>query len=84
MASLEETNAAFEAAFKNLPKLIVAVVPDHDIPFIGNLRQMALQKFYDPQTKGLLRAALTQEVRYVLEAAEKVRAAQATPPPPVA
>lgn len=67
--SVDELNAGFDAASKTLRTLIQTVVPDHDIPFVGNLRQIALEKFQSPEGRKMI----LEEVRQVLTAAQAVR-----------
>lgn len=69
MASVDEINAGFDAGYKSLNKLISTVVPDREIPFVGNLRAIAANKMDSPEGKQMLLA----EVREILEAAEAVR-----------
>lgn len=69
MASVDEVNAGFDAASKSLLGLITTVVPDHSIPFVGNLRTIALDKFKSPEG----RAIILDEVRQILAAAQAVR-----------
>ena len=69
MASVDEINAGFDAALKSLTKLANTVVPDHDIPFVGNLRKIALEKMQGADG----RAVILDEVRQILGAAEGVR-----------
>lgn len=73
MASVDEINAGFDAAILSLTKLANTVVPDHDIPFVGNLRRIALDKMKSPDG----RAVVLEEVKQILGAAENVRASAA-------
>lgn len=66
----DEINAGFDAASISLLKLIQSLVPDHNIPFVGNLRNIALEKLQSPDGRRLL----VDEVKQVLAAAEAVRA----------
>lgn len=70
MATVDEINAGFDAAYKSLNKLIATVVPDQNIPFVGNLRSIAANKMDSPDGKKML----LDEVQQVLAAAEAVRA----------
>lgn len=70
MASTDEVNAGFDAAYNSLNKLVLTVVPDHNIPFVGNLRTIALEKMKSPEGRGVI----LDEVRQILAAAEQVRA----------
>lgn len=65
----DEVNAGYDAASSSLLTLITTVVPDHNIPFVGNLRAIALDKFKSPEGRKMV----LDEVRQILAAAQAVR-----------
>ena len=72
MASVGEKNAAFRVIKKEVEEWAVQLLPQN-VPFIGNVRQMALDKLESPAgTQYLLK--LTSDA---LEAAEAERATEA-------
>lgn len=68
MASVAELNAGFDAAISSLNRL-VSIIPDKHVPFVGNLREVALEKLQSPEG----RAVILDEVKQILAAAEKAR-----------
>lgn len=72
----DELNAGFDAATKTLLVLINTVVPDHNIPFVGNLRQIALEKIQSAEGRKMV----LDEVRQILAAAQAVREKAAAKP----
>lgn len=73
--SVDEVNAGFDAASTSLLTLIKTVIPDHNIPFVGNLREIALEKFQSPDGRKMI----LDEVRQILAAAQTVREKAAVP-----
>jgi hypothetical protein len=73
MPSTDELNAGFDVAHTKINQMIQTMLPEH-IAFF-NVRQMATDKFNSPEG----RAALLDEVRSVLTAAEGVRAKTSPP-----
>ena len=69
MPTVDELNAGVAAVKKKLPAL-VGLVPDRNIPFVGNLHQLMIAEL---QSKEATPVELML-VRAVLEAAEEVRA----------
>lgn len=69
MPSTDELNAGFDVAKKSLVRLVLTMVPDHNIPFVGNLREIALTKLQSDEA----RPVILDEVRQILGAAEAVR-----------
>lgn len=70
MPTVKEQNAAFDAVNHKLPDLVNHLVPDQSIPFVGNLRQIALGKIAVPEA----RPVILELVQAALLAAEKARA----------
>lgn len=70
MATIAEQNAGFDVAHEKITNWVNTLIPDHHIPFVGNMRQIAHEKLNSPEG----RKFLLDEVRSVLEAAEAVRA----------
>lgn len=70
MSTVKEQNAAFDAVNHKLPELVLHLVPDTNIPFVGNLRQIALQKIAAPEARPII----LDLVKASLDAAEKARA----------
>lgn len=71
MATTDELNADFDAAYKDLDNLIRSFIPDRSIPFVGNIRDIASQKLHSPEGKSML----LKVIRDVIAADEKWRAA---------
>jgi len=76
MPTVDELNAGFNVANTKINTWIQTLLPDHTIPFVGNLRQIAADKLNSAQG----RQFLLDEVRGVLVAAEDVRSK--SPPSP--
>lgn len=70
MPTIEERNAAVAAVKKHLPALAAQLLPDTNIPFVGNIRQIGLAKLQDPKATPIILALVDD----ALEAAEKARA----------
>jgi len=69
MPTVDELNAGFDVAKQSLTKLVNSLVPDHDIPFVGNLRLIALVKLQSKEA----RPVILNEVKQILVAAESAR-----------
>lgn len=69
MASVNEINAGVDAVRKQAPAL-VQLAPDRDIPFVGNLRQLLLEKVTSREAIPII----LKLVKAALAAAEDVRA----------
>lgn len=70
MASREEQKAGFDIAFNKILKLIDTLAPNHDIPLFGNPNAKAKAYLYSNTGQ----AAVNDEVKSILEAAEAARA----------
>ena len=70
MPTIKEQNAAFDAVNHKLPILVDHLVPNQNIPFVGNLHDLALQKIASPEA----RPVVLELVQAALVAAEKARA----------
>ncbi len=71
MPSVEELNAAVDALHEKAPKLLM-LIPDRNIPFVGNLHAEAT-KIYNEHPREVT-PVLLDLAKAALEAAEKVRA----------
>ena len=69
MPTKDEINAGFDVADAKIHNWISQLIPDHTIPFVGNLRSIALDKINSQQG----RQFLLEEVRGILQAAEAQR-----------
>lgn len=69
MATPQELLAGVNVANAKLHKWFETLLPDHYIPFVGNIREIAKEKLDSPEGKQLLH----EEVSDILLAAEHVR-----------
>lgn len=70
MATVPELNAGFDVALKKINTWVDTLLPDHNIPFVGNIRAIAHEKLNSADG----RKFLLDEVRAILQAAEAERA----------
>lgn len=70
MPTIKELNAGFDVANKKINGWIDTLLPDHTIPFVGNIHSIAHEKLASQQGRNFL----LDEVRGILEAAEAERA----------
>lgn len=69
MPTVEEKNAGFDVAHTKIKAWVETLIPDHYIPMVGNLRQIALQHLDSADGRKML----LDEVSSILIAAEQAR-----------
>lgn len=75
MATEEQIKADFDVAFRELDSMVVNLIPNQYVPFVGNIRDVARQKLYSKEGQD----SLKRVVRKVIAADENYRAAHPAP-----